>query len=36
MAGPKLLKVVARQLLVGAVVTVVVIATGHLLSYLLG
>ena len=36
MAGQKLLRTVARQLVIGAVVTVVVIATGHLVSYLLG
>jgi hypothetical protein len=36
MAGQKLLRIVARQLVIGTVVTVVVIATGHLVSYLLG
>jgi hypothetical protein len=32
----KLLKSLARNLLVGVLVTGLVIATGHLLSYLLG
>lgn len=32
----KLLKIVSRQIVLGAVVTVVVIATGHLVSYFLG
>jgi len=32
----KLLKILGRQALLGTVVTVIVIATGHLVSYLLG
>lgn len=32
----KLLKIVSRQIVLGTVVTVVVIATGHLVSYFLG
>jgi hypothetical protein len=32
----KVLKSVARHLMVGATFTLLVIATGHLLSYLLG
>jgi hypothetical protein len=32
----KLLKILGRQALFGTVVTVVVIAIGHLVSYLLG
>jgi hypothetical protein len=36
MVGQKLLRTIARQLVIGTVVTVVVIAAGHLVSYLLG
>jgi hypothetical protein len=36
MARQKLLGFISRQLVIGTVVTIVVIATGHLLSWLLG
>ena len=36
MARQKLLGFIGRQFVIGMVVTIVVIATGHLLSWLLG
>jgi hypothetical protein len=36
MARQKLLGFIVRQLVIGMVVTIVVIATGHLLSWLIG